>query len=66
MLLIGNGKLFTRDEERPYLPDGAVVIDGDTVQEVGSLADMKAVSYTHLPRGRPGWRRIFPLRGRKR
>ena len=31
MLLIGNGKLFTRDEERPYLPDGAVVIDGDTV-----------------------------------
>ena len=27
MLLIGNGKLFTRDEERPYLPDGAVVID---------------------------------------
>ena len=35
MLLIGNGKLFTRDEERPYLPDGAVVIDGDTVQEVG-------------------------------
>ena len=42
MLLIGNGKLFTRDEERPYLPDGAVVIDGDTVQEVGSLADMKA------------------------
>ena len=42
MLLIGNGKLFTRDEERPYLPDGAVVIDGDTVQEVGSLADMRA------------------------
>ena len=42
MILIGNGKLITRDEALPYLPDGAVVLDGETVKEVGSLADMRA------------------------
>ncbi|MDO4478273.1 MAG: putative aminohydrolase SsnA [Lachnospiraceae bacterium] len=42
MLLIGNGKLFTRDNENPYIADGAVVIEGTTVKEVGTLADMKA------------------------
>ncbi len=42
MLLVGNGMLFTRDESCPYLPDGAVVIAGDTVKEVGSLAELKA------------------------
>ena len=42
MLLIGNGRLITRSEELPYLEDGAVVLDGEVVKEVGSLADMKA------------------------
>ncbi len=45
------GRRYAADRQRQtvhpgrgasYLPDGAVVIDGDTVQEVGSLADMKA------------------------
>lgn len=42
MLLIGNGKLITRDQALPYLEDGAVVLDGEIVKEVGTLADMKA------------------------
>ena len=42
MLLVGNGRLITRSEELPYLEDGAVVLDGEVVKEVGSLADMKA------------------------
>ena len=42
MLLVGNGKLFTRDSSNPYLPDGAVVIDGEVIREVGTLSDMKA------------------------
>ncbi len=42
MLLIGNGQLITRDPEFPYLKDGAVVIDGEVIKAVGSLADMKA------------------------
>ena len=42
MLLIGNGQLITRDPEFPYLKDGAVVIDGEVIKDVGTLADMKA------------------------
>ncbi len=42
MLLIGNGKVITRDASLPYLPDGAVVTDGGRIREVGALAEMKA------------------------
>ena len=42
MLLIGNGQVITRDPEFPYLKDGAVVIDGEVIKDVGTLADMKA------------------------
>ena len=38
MLLIG----ITRDQENPYLEDGAVVISGEKIKEVGSLTEMKA------------------------
>ena len=40
MLLIGNGKV--RDTACPYIPDGAVVTDGEAIREVGSLEAMKA------------------------
>ena len=42
MLLVGNGKLITRDPALPYLEDGAVALDGEVVKEVGALADLKA------------------------
>ena len=35
MLLIGNGRVLTRDRENPWLPDGAVAIEGDSILEVG-------------------------------
>ena len=41
MLLIGNGRLITRDDAMPYLENGAVLTDGDTVKEVGSFAELK-------------------------
>lgn len=41
MLLIGNGRLITRDDAMPYLEDGAVLTNGDTVKEVGSFAVLK-------------------------
>jgi len=41
MLLIGNGKVITRDPERPYLSDGAVVTDGPAILEVGEGSLMK-------------------------
>ena len=36
MLIVGNGSVVTRDEEMPYLERGAVLIDGDTIVEVGA------------------------------
>ena len=41
MLLIGNGMLITRDEKNPWIRDGAVVTDGDTIKEVGEYAVLK-------------------------
>lgn len=41
MLLIGNGRLVTRDNGR-YMEDGAVAIDGNLITEVGPTPDMKA------------------------
>ncbi len=41
MLLIGNGKVLTRDSENPYLSSGAVVIDGEVIREIGGLEEMK-------------------------
>lgn len=42
MLLVGNGRVITRDSGLPYLPDGAVVIDGELIKEVGPLNAMRA------------------------
>ncbi|MDE6922917.1 MAG: amidohydrolase family protein, partial [Oscillospiraceae bacterium] len=42
MLLIGNGRLITRSAANPYLENGAVVLDGDTVKETGTLEAMRA------------------------
>ena len=35
MLLIGNGRVLTRDADNPYIPDGAVAVEGDHILEVG-------------------------------
>ena len=48
MLLVGNGKVITRDEALPYLEDGAVLLDGEAVREVGPLAELKAMDKTAL------------------
>jgi putative selenium metabolism protein SsnA len=42
MLIIGNGQLITRSASLPYLADGAVVIDGDTIKEVGEYGLLRA------------------------
>ncbi|MDL2257803.1 putative aminohydrolase SsnA [Eubacteriales bacterium OttesenSCG-928-K08] len=41
MLLIGNGKLLTRDPKTPFIENGAVLCEGSTVKEVGSTASLK-------------------------
>ena len=42
MLLIGNGQVITRDADRPYLKNGAVVTDGPKIKAVGELENLKA------------------------
>ncbi len=42
MYLIANGRLFTRDPERPYIEDGGVVTDGSVIKAVGTTAELKA------------------------
>ena len=42
MLLIGNGQVITRDPDRPYLKNGAVVTEGARIVAVGETDAMKA------------------------
>ena len=42
MLLIGNGRVITRDPERPYVENGAVVTDGAKIAAVGEYEALKA------------------------
>ena len=42
MLLVGNGRLITRDEAFPYTEDGAVALDGEVIKEVGALSELRA------------------------
>lgn len=42
MLLIGNGRLVTRDEAAPFLDNGCVCIEKESIVEVGETAAMKA------------------------
>ncbi len=41
MLLIGNGRVITRDPEKPYLENGAVVTDGPKIIAVGEEEKLK-------------------------
>lgn len=41
MILVGNGKVITRDESMPYLEDGAVVTDGEAIVEVGGRLQLE-------------------------
>lgn len=41
MIVVGNGRVITRDYGNPFLADGAVVIDGSAIIRVGTTAQMK-------------------------
>ncbi len=42
MLLVGNGRLITRDSALGYVEDGAVVLEGDKVREVGEFEALRS------------------------
>lgn len=41
MLVIGNGRLVTRDAENPFLENGAVAVEGTTIKKVGALEEIR-------------------------
>ncbi|MCC8026166.1 MAG: putative aminohydrolase SsnA [Clostridium sp.] len=41
MLVIGNGRLVTRDAENPFLENGAVAIEGTAIRKTGTLEEIK-------------------------
>ena len=41
MLILGNGRVITRDPQMPYLENGAVALDRDTIQRIGSLEEIR-------------------------
>ena len=41
MIIIGNGKTITRNQEQPYLENGAVVIEDNVIVKVGTTEEMK-------------------------
>ena len=41
MLLLGNGRVITRDPAKPYLANGCVAMDGDAIVEVGDTGTVR-------------------------
>ena len=41
MIIVGNGHVVTRDSRNPYVPDGAVAIDGTKICGIGRTADLR-------------------------
>ena len=44
MVLVGNGRVITRDPASPYFEHGAVLIDGDKIAGVGDEAALRAAN----------------------
>jgi putative selenium metabolism protein SsnA len=42
MFLIGNGKIITRDRDCPFIENGAVLVEGQLIREVGESAALRA------------------------
>ena len=43
MLILGNGRVITRDESSPFIENGAVALEGNSIQKVGSLEEIKGM-----------------------
>ena len=41
MLIIGNGRMITRNPEAPFFENGAVAMDGSTIMKVGTQGEIK-------------------------
>ena len=41
MLVVGNGKLITRNNDLPYIENGAVAIEGTKISEIGTTKEIR-------------------------
>ena len=41
MYLIGNGKIFTRDKQNPYMECGGIIVEGSIIKETGNVEDLR-------------------------
>lgn len=41
MLIVGNGRLITRDQNNPFIENGAVCIEGTQIKAVGTTAELQ-------------------------
>lgn len=41
MIIVGNGRIITRDEDNPYMENGAVCIEGTKIAEIGDLENLR-------------------------
>ena len=41
MIIIGNGRLITRNAAEPYYENGAVVTENELIKETGTTAEMR-------------------------
>lgn len=41
MIIVGNGRMITRDPENPYFEDGAVVLDGSVITKAGPTVQLR-------------------------
>lgn len=41
MIIIGNGRMITRDPENPFLEQGAVAMEGTVITKAGTLAEVR-------------------------
>lgn len=49
MIIVGNGRVVTRDSRNPYVPDGAVAIDGTKICGIGRTADLRRSVFQKRP-----------------
>ena len=41
MILVCNGRVITHDENNPFIENGAVLIDGNIIKEIGTTKELR-------------------------
>ena len=44
MILIGNGRVISRDKDKPLIENGAVLVEGTRIAKVGNTEVLRRIS----------------------